>query len=378
MKNEELVMLPGPVSVDHRVLLAMATSMFNHRGPKFNKIFVEVKEKMKRVLNTSSEIYLITGSGTAGVEFAVSNLVAPGEKVVVCTNGYFADRLHDTFKAYGANVVEVKSPWGGGVDLEALKERVDGASIVALVFNETSTGVVNQVREVAQIARKAGALCFVDNVSGIGNAYEMDAWGIDVTVTATQKGLATPPGVSFAALSERAREKAYKTPKRSFYFNIELFDKAAGEHSTPATPAISIVNALNVSLDQILEEGLEAFVRRHSVNAEAFRRGIYALGLELFADRKLASNTVSAVKVGGKARDIANLMRDKHEVIVAAGLGKYRDDVLRVGHMGRVDTKDIVTTLSALELSLKELGLHRGKLGDGVRAALEYYSENGV
>lgn len=378
MKNEELVMLPGPVSVDHKVLLAMATSMFNHRGPKFNRLFVEVKDKLRRILGTSSEIYFITGSGTAGVEFAVSNLVAPGDKVVVCTNGYFAERMRDTFKAYGASVVEVASEWGRGVDLEGLKDQVDGAAIVAVVFNETSTGVVNQVREVAQIARRAGALCFVDNISGVGNPYEMDAWGIDVTVIATQKGLATPPGASFVALSERAREKAYKTPKRSVYFNIELFDKAAAEQSTPATPAISIINALNVSLDEILEEGVERFVRRHSVNAEAFRRGVFAMGLELFSDRSVASNTVSAIRIEGRARAVANTMRDRHEVVVAAGLGRYRDDVLRVGHMGRVDMKDIVTTLSALELSLKELGLLKRRLGSGVQAALEYYSENPI
>ncbi|PSN91819.1 hypothetical protein B9Q08_02195, partial [Candidatus Marsarchaeota G2 archaeon ECH_B_SAG-M15] len=140
MKNEELVMLPGPVNVDHRVLLSMATAMFNHRGPKFNKLFVDVKEKLRKVLNTAGEVYFITGSGTAGNEFAVSNLVAPGDKVVVCTNGYFADRLRDTFKVYGANVVEVKSEWGRGVDLETLKSSVDGAAIVAMVFNETSTG----------------------------------------------------------------------------------------------------------------------------------------------------------------------------------------------------------------------------------------------
>jgi len=378
MKNEELVMLPGPVNVDHRVLLSMATAMFNHRGPKFNKLFVDVKEKLRKVLNTAGEVYFITGSGTAGNEFAVSNLVAPGDKVVVCTNGYFADRLRDTFKVYGANVVEVKSEWGRGVDLETLKSSVDGAAIVAMVFNETSTGVLNQVREVARIARKAGSLCFVDNVSGIGNDYEMDPWGIDVTVTATQKGLATPPGAAFVAMSDKAREKAAKTPKRSFYFNIELFDKAAEDHSTPATPAISVIHALNTSLDQILEEGVEKFVVRHSVNAEAFRRGIAAMGLDLFPERGLASNTVSAIKIEGKARLVANTMRDRFEVIVSAGLGKYRDDVLRVGHMGRVDMKDIVTTLSALELSLKEVGVGKTRLGEGVSAALEYYSMNTI
>lgn len=378
MKNEELVMLPGPVNVDHRVLLAMATRMFNHRGPRFNRLFVEVKEKLRRVLGTSSEIYFITGSGSAGVEFAVSNLVAPGEKVVVCTNGYFADRMRDTFRACGAQVVEIPSEWGRGVDVEALKEHVDGASVVGVVFNETSTGVMNQVKEVAKVARRAGALCLVDNISGVGNPFEMDAWDIDVTVIATQKGLAVPPGASFVAMSERAREKAYRTPKRSYYFNIELFDKAAAEQSTPATPAISIVNALNASLDEILEEGVERFVRRHSVNAEAFRRGVCAIGLELFADRSVASNTVTAIRLEGKARSVVNVMRDKYEVVVAAGLGKYRDDMLRVGHMGRVDMKDIVTTLSALELSLKELGLLEGRLGSGVQAALEYYLENPV
>jgi aspartate aminotransferase-like enzyme len=376
MKDEELVMLPGPVNVDHRVLLSMATTMFNHRGPKFNKLFQDVKSKLRRVLNTSSEIYFITGSGTAGNEFAVSNLVSPNDKVVVCVNGYFADRLSDTFKAYGTSVVEVKSEWGKGIDLMALENAVEDATLVAAVFNETSTGVLNQIREVARITHKAGALCLVDNVSGIGNPYEMDPWGIDVTVTATQKGLATPPGASFVAMSDAAREKALKTPKRSYYFNIELYDKAAQDSSTPATPAISIVNALNTSLDQILEEGIEGFIRRHSVNAEAFRRGIEAMGLELFPEKQFASNTVSAIKLTGKARALVNTMRERYGVIVTAGLGKYREDVVRVGHMGRVDMKDIVTTLSAFELSLKELGLLKAPLGAGVNAALEFYANS--
>jgi aspartate aminotransferase-like enzyme len=373
MKGEELIMLPGPVGVSHEVLLAMATPTFNHRGPRFFRLYSDVKEKLRKILNTSAEIYFITGSGTAGNEFAVSNLVSPGEKVVVCTNGFFADRLRDAFRVYGADVVEVVSKWGKSVDLDELKKRVDGASIVAAVFNETSTGVVNQVKEISRVAHSAGALCLVDNISGIGNEYYMDPWGIDVTVVASQKGLATPPGVSFVAVSPAAKEKASKTPKRSLYFNMDLFDKSSAEFSTPATPSVNIVYAFNKALDLILEEGLERFVKRHYTNAEAFRRGISALGLELLADPKFASNTLSALVLKEKAKDVVKTMLEKYEVVVSTGLGAYKENLIRVGHMGRVDAKDIVTTLSALELSLRHNGLLKTKLGEGVAAAMEYY-----
>jgi aspartate aminotransferase-like enzyme len=376
MTTKELIMLPGPVNVDHNVLLAMGTAMFNHRGPKFFRLYAEVKEKLRKLLNTKGEVYFITGSGTAGNEFAAANLVSPHEKVVVCSNGFFAERLCDTYKLIGAQVVEVRSEWGKGINLSELKEKVEGASLVALVFNETSTGVLNQVRNVAEIAHKAGALCVVDNVSGIGNAYEMDPWGIDVTVIATQKGIAAPPGMAFVAFSEKAREKALKTPKRSLYFNLEWYEKSAKENSTPATPAISIVYALNKALDLIFDEGIEKFVKRHYLNAEALRRGVEALGLKLFAEKELASNTVTAIALDGKAKDVVKTMDEKFGVVVAPGMGAYRDNMIRIGHMGRVDEKDIISTLSALELSLKINGLLKRPLGSGVNAALEFYAQN--
>ncbi|MEM3671241.1 MAG: alanine--glyoxylate aminotransferase family protein [Thermoprotei archaeon] len=373
MKGQDLIMLPGPTNVTADVLAAMATPMFNHRGEKFASIYSRVSTKLKQVLRTQGELFFITGSGTAGNEFGVSNLTAPGEKVAVFTNGFFADRLRDTFKAYGTQVIEIPSEWGEGLDLSRFEQVVKECSVAAAVFNETSTGLVNQIKEMCSIAHSNGVLTLVDNVSGVGNEYNMDEWGVDVTVTASQKGLGAPPGMAMVAMSEEARTKARKTPKRSYYFNFELFEKAAKDNSTPATPAISVMCALDVALDNILKEGIDPFIRRHALNAEAFRIGAQALGLELFGNPKLASNTVTALKLAGKARAVAGTMLASYGIAVSAGLGKYREDVLRVGHMGAVDMKDIVSTLSALELSLKKHGVHSGKVGQGVCAALEHY-----
>ncbi len=375
MKGEELVMLPGPVGVSHETLLAMATSMFSHRGPKFAKLYSDVREKLRSLLNTNGEVYFITSSGTGGVEFSASNLAGPGEKVVVCTNGFFAERLRDSFLAVGADVTEVQSRWGEPVDLSELEKRAEGAAIVAAVFNETSTGVVNQAKKIADIAHSKGALCLMDNISGVGNEYYMDPWNIDVTVLATQKGLATPPGSSFVVMSPEAREKARKTKKRSYYFNFDLYEKQAADLATPATPAISILYALNHSLDQILSEGVEKFTARHHQNAEAFRLALGALGLNLFANKNYASDTISAIKMPGNARKVVETMSKRFEVVVSTGLGQFREDVIRVGHMGRVDMKDIVTTVGALEMSMKLNSIGSFKLGDGVSAAMSKYLE---
>ncbi|MCL5788371.1 MAG: alanine--glyoxylate aminotransferase family protein [Candidatus Marsarchaeota archaeon] len=374
MRGQDLVMLPGPVNVTHDVLSAMSTPMFNHRGEKFSVVYRSVKQKVRKVLRSSGEVYFVTGSGTAGNEFAVSNLVAPKEKVAVFTNGFFSDRLRDTFRAYGAEVIEIASQWGAGLDIERFEAVAGEVSLAAAVFNETSTGIVNQIRDMAKIASQHGLLTIVDNVSGVGNRYDMDGWGVDATVTASQKGLGAPPGMAIVVLSDRAREKAKKIPKRSYYFNFDLFEKYAQEDSTPATPAISVMCALDASLQNIMEEGVDNFEERHRVSASALRAGALRCGLELFGDPELASNTVTALKLPGKARAVVKTMLERYGVAVSAGLGKYREDVLRIGHMGSVDVKDIVATLSALELSLKELGIRADGLGEGVSSALQVYS----
>lgn len=365
-------MLPGPVEVDPEVLLASAAPVFNHRGPKFFDLYRRLKTKLQKLMYTNSDVYLITGSGTAGNEFAAGNLIEPGNKVVVCTNGYFGERLLDTYSALTDQAVAVRSQWGHEFDLSEVEKAAKNASVVAMVFNETSTGMLNNVQEVAKIAKNSGALLVVDNVSGVGNEFRMDEWGVDVTVTASQKGIAAPPGISFVYFSQSAKERAKKTKKRSVYFSFDLFEKYAEEFQTPATPAVTSLVAVDKALDVILDEGMEKFERRHFVNAEAFRKGVKATGLSLFPESERVSNTVSAVKIPTKAKQIANGMAKRFGVIVAAGLGEYKNDVLRVGHMGRVDPKDIIATLGALELSLYDAGVTK-KTGDAVSAALDFY-----
>jgi len=373
MTTRDLIMLPGPVEVDPEVLLASAAPVFNHRGPKFFDLYKMLRTKLQRLMYTNADVYFVTGSGTAGNEFAAGNLVGPKDKVVVCANGYFGERLYDTYSALTKQVVPVRSPWGHELDLNQIENAATDASVIAIVFNETSTGMINDVQKVAKVAKNVGALLVVDNVSGIGNEFRMDEWGIDVTVTASQKGIAAPPGVSFVYFSRGAKERAEMTEKNSVYFSFNLFEKYAEEFQTPATPAVTVLAAVNKALDIILDEGLEKFERRHFVNAEAFRKGVEAAGLSLFPERKYASNTVSAIKIPGKAKEIASGMAKRFGVIVAAGLGEYKNDILRVGHMGRVDPKDILATLGALELSLRDAGMAK-KSGDAVSAALDFYA----
>lgn len=375
MMGKELLMIPGPIQVSDDVLAEMSKPMFNHRGGKFERMFSDISSGLSRLLDAKSgRIFTLTCSGTGGNEAAIANLVAPGERVVCCVNGWFGERLRDTVKVYSDNFTEVPAQLGCAINPADLDAKIKDASVVTCVFNETSTGVVNPIMEIGRICRENGALLVVDNVSGIGNRFSMDKWNVDAVVTGTQKAMGAPPGMAFLAMGDHAWQKVLNTPRRSYYFDLVEYEKFLLKNQTPFTPSISVMMAVRKSLEMILAEGVDNFVLRHARNAEAVRQGVEALGLELFADRRVASNTVTATKAEGFADRLIKTMKEKYGVAIAGGQAQLKGRIFRIGHMGVTDHKDIIATMGALELALRDIG-RDAEPGRGVAAAEKVFSQ---
>ncbi len=374
MMGKELLMIPGPIQVSDDVLAEMSKPMFNHRGAKFESMFSDITNGVSKLLDTNGRVFTLTCSGTGGNEAAIANLVAPNDRVVCCVNGWFGARLKDTVKVYTDNFVEVTSELGRAINPADLEAKIKNAALVTCVFNETSTGVVNPIREIGKICSENGTLLVVDNVSGIGNRFSMDKWNVDAVVTATQKAMGAPPGMAFVAMGDHAWQKVLNTPRRTYYFDLVEYEKFLLKNQTPFTPSISVMMAVRKSLEKILAEGIDNFVERHAKCAEAVRCGVEALCLELFADRRVASNTVTAIKGEGFSDNILKTMKEKYGVTIAGGQAQLKGKIFRIGHMGVTDHKDILTAMGALELTLKDIG-RDVELGRGVAAAEKVFSQ---
>ena len=377
MKDKNLLMIPGPVQVDPAVLHKMQVEMFSHRSKEYETLQAEVCANLQKVLGAKGNVFVITGSGTAAIEFMVSNLVAPGEKIVCCVNGVFGKRLAECIKVFDEDMTVIESPAGSGIDLEGLRYAVSagGVKIVACVLNETSTGVFNQINEVGKIAKSAGAMLIVDDVSGVGNPFSMDEVGVDALATATQKAIGAPPGLAFAIFNEKAMNKARNTPHRNFYFNFETFEKFAKKNQTPYTPPISILLATKKSTELILAEGVDEFVKRHNKCARATRAAMKALGFSLFADPAVASNCVTSVACDFSV-ELVTKMKQDFKVQMANGQDELKGKIFRIGHMGPVDWKDLLLTVSAMEMALLELK-GEDKIGVGTAAFMrEWVKKN--
>src|ERR1700694_5907612 len=297
--------IPGPTPLPERVVRSMNRPMIDHRGPEFAAILSEITTGAKRVFKTSNDLLLLTSSGTGGLESAIANLVSPGDEVVAAVCGNFGERFAGLAAAYGADVVRLEFEWGqpgGADDLATVLERHPKAKVVLLTHNETSTGLTNPLRDLARVAHAAGRIVVVDGVSSISSiAIETDAWGIDVAVTGSQKGWMAPPGLSLVSVSDRAWAQQSKARSPRFYFDWKESKTWAEPGTTPFTPAIGVVFALQEGLRMIEEEGLDAVYERHERLARSTRAGLKALRFQLYAQVGYRSNTVtSAVPPAGR------------------------------------------------------------------------------
>jgi len=353
---------PGPTPVPPEVLAALAEPIVHHRGADFRPIYAECIARLKEICRTSSDALLFTASGTGAMESAVANLCSPGTRVVVVSAGAFGERWVEIAERYGCDVVPLRYAWGevpAAADLERLLTETDGVRAVFLTHSETSTGVVSDLHAFANATRPSGAHVVVDAVSSLGAVpLEMDAWGIDVVCSGSQKALMTPPGLAIAAVSDAVWNPEGRSSSPRYYFDWERTRKAQDVLDAPFTPAVSIVRALNVALGLLLDEGLDATFDRHVRLGRACRAGLKAMGLELFSPDDDSSAVVTAGKTpaGIDAAELVALLRERTGVQLAGGHGPLKPTVFRIGHIGYYDVFDLVTALSAVELGLVELG----------------------
>jgi aspartate aminotransferase-like enzyme len=355
--------IPGPTPLPERVVRSMSRPMIDHRGSEFAAILAEITAGAKRVFKTSSDLLVLTCSGTGGLESAIANLVSPGDEVVAALCGNFGERFAALAAAYGADVVRLEFEWGQPVDADDLAlvlEKHPQAKVVLLTHNETSTGLTNPLRELARVARDAGRIVVVDGVSSISSiAIETDAWGVDVAVSGSQKGWMAPPGLALVSVSERAWAQQAKARAPRYYFDWKEIKTWAAQGMTPFTPAVSVVYGLQEGLHMIEEEGLDAVYERHARLARGMQAGLQALGFQLFAQDGYRSNTVtSAVPPPGlHVAALRKLLEEKYGVVIAGGQAKMTGKMVRVGHLGAIAEGDVVQVLWAIEQALEELDI---------------------
>lgn len=356
--------IPGPIPVPNNILEAMATPMINHRGLEFADLLKKVTAGLKQVFQTENDLYILTASGTGAMEASIVNTLSPGDNVLSASVGVFGDRFGDIASIYGAQVETIKSPAGKGIEPNTIRESLKKnpkIKAVLVVHNETSTGVTNPLPEIAKIVKNEfNKILLVDGISSVGSIpLKTDLLGCDVVATASQKGWMLPPGLAFLSFSQNAWEahKISKMPK--FYFDIANYEKYLKIKQPPFTPALSIMFSLDIALTQILDEGIENVFKRHFNIAEATRNGIENIGLELFADKNVTSNTVTSVKipdnVDGKL--LLSTMREKHNIILAGGQQELSGKIFRIGHLGLCTYEEINDVIEALKKSLPECKL---------------------
>jgi aspartate aminotransferase-like enzyme len=350
--------IPGPTPCPPQALEAMGRQMINHRGGEFVKTLNSVTGKLKQAFQTKGDVFVLTASGTGGMEAAVVNILSPGDKVLSLTNGFFGDRLSEIAEEYGAEVIRLNFEWGKPVDPRAVEKalKVDGnIKAVLVTHNETSTGVTNNLKEISAVVKGSDKLLLVDAVSSLGCInLPTDDWHCDVVVTASQKGWMVPPGLAMVSVSEKAWQAHAKAKMPRYYWDFSKAKDFLQKGQTPWTPAVSVLFALDVTLDLMLSEGLDNIFARHARVAQMARNGVKSLGLSLFPDEKYASNTVTAVNAADKidVPKLTQMLQKEYEVILAGGQEKLSGKIFRIGHLGLVYEDDIKSVLEALSKTL--------------------------
>ncbi len=355
--------VPGPTPCPEEVLQASAKPMVNHRGPEFQELIYRVTDELKSLFVTKNDLYVLTASGTGAMEAAIVNTMSPGDKVLAISVGIFGDRFIQIVKAYGAEVQEVRAPLGKAVDPEDVRKALQAdpsIKTVIITHNETSTGVTNDLASVSQVVKgEFDKLLLVDAISSIGSIpCPVDAWNLDVVASASQKGWMTPPGLAMVSVSERAWDAWAEAKMPRFYFDFAAARRYLERGQTPWTPAVSVFYAIDAALDLLVKEGMENVFARHSQIAQMCRNGVKGLGLELFPDEAVASDTVTAIKVpeGVEASALLGLMRTEYDVVLAGGQVSLEGKIFRIGHLGYCPTEDMQAVLDALKEALPRVG----------------------
>ena len=354
--------IPGPTPLPDEILKVMSRQMINHRGAEFGQIMNDATANLKQLFQTKNDIFLLTCSGTGGLEAAVVNMLSPGDRVLSVSIGVFGDRFGAIAEQYGAEVTPLKFEWGTAADVDAIRKALQSDSKIKAVLvthNETSTGVTNDLKSISSVVKEFDKLLLVDAISSLGSIdLPIDEWHCDVTVTGSQKGWMAPPGLAMVAVGQEAWQAHAKAKMPRFYWD---FTRARGyleKGQTPWTPAITTIFALAAALEMMLDEGLPNIVARHAYLAQMTRDGIKSLGLPLFAQESHASNTVTSVAAAGglDTKKLNTIMREEHGIVLGGGQQKLDGRIFRIGHLGWVTEDEIEEVITTLRVVLPQAG----------------------
>jgi aspartate aminotransferase-like enzyme len=358
---QQQLRIPGPAPLPERVIRAASRPMIDHRGPEFAALLGDVTRGVKRVFGTENDLLVLSSSGSGGLESAVANLTSPGDRVVCGVTGNFGERFAGMAAAYGCQLVRLEAEWGEPLDPDDLDQVLEDnpeARLVLLTHNETSTSVTNPIADLVRVVRERGRLAVVDGVSSISSMpIEVDRIGLDVAVSASQKGWMAPPGIAMVSVSPRAWEMAAEARSPRYYFDWRFAKEQAEGGSTPWTPTISVLYALQEGIRMMEEEGLANVYARHRRLADATAAGLRALGFTLFAAEGYRSPTVTGAvpPPGLEVGALRRVLRERYGVVIAGGQGKMAGRMVRVGHLGCVSDGDVVQVLWAMERALEDL-----------------------
>lgn len=348
--------IPGPTSLPPSVREAGARQMINHRGPEFRELLGRLQAGMKPYFGTTGDIAILSCAGTGGLEAAVVNTLSPGDRVLAVSIGAFGDRFAKIAEAYGADVDRVSAEWGWAAAPDEVRERLAGGGefkAVLLTHNETSTGVMNPIPELAAAIRETApeALILVDTVSSLGAVpFDMDSWGIDVVATASQKAWMAAPGLAMVAASPRAWAAMEAARMPRFYLDLRRHIDAMATGETPWTPSIAVAFQVDEGIRLMNEEGQAGVFARHVACASAAQAGLQGLGFQLFADETHRSRTVTAAWIpDGLDWKAFNAELKRRDLVVAGGQGKLTGRIFRLGHLGSVTVDEIVEAIATIE-----------------------------
>lgn len=379
MIKKYYLLSPGPTPVPENVLSAAAEPIIHHRTPEFSKIFLEVTEGIKFVFGTKQDAFILTSSGTGAMEAAVVNTMSPGDKVITINAGKFGERWGNICKAYGVLYKEIVLEWGQDYTKEQLEAELKAnpeAKAVFATLSETSSGQVFDIRGFGEAVAQTNAILVVDGISGAGaTPCPMDDWNVDIMVSGSQKSFMVPPGLAYIAFSKKAWKLVESAKCPRFYFDAKKASKNLEKQTTPWTPGVSLVIQQKKSLDIIKAMGLEKLFAHHRVLGEATRAGVKALGLELLAQKP--GNILTAIKTpsGIDGSKLVKTMQSKYMAYIAGAQDPNKGKFFRIAHLGYMGGFDIITALTALEMTLSDFG-HTFEPGSSVRAAEPILREN--
>jgi serine---pyruvate transaminase len=372
MIKKKYLLSPGPTPIPEMVLSAAAQPLIHHRTPEFSKIFMEVVQGLQYVFQTKQDVFVLTSSGTGAMEAAVVNTLSPGDEVLVINGGKFGNRWACLCREYGLKTKDIKIRWGKDYPKNKLRADLSNSPHIKAVFStlsETSTGAVYDIKGYGEVLKDKEILFVVDGISGLGAApCPMDEWNIDVLIAGSQKVFMVPPGLSYIAFSQKAWGFVEESSLPKFYFDAKSAKQSLEKKTTPYSPGISLIVQQQKALEIIRDIGLNDLIEHHILLGRATRAGIKALGLELLAENP--GNILTAVNIpeGIDGLKLIEIMHNRYGVYIAGSQAPHKGEFFRISHLGYMSRFDIIIALSALEMTLSELG-YGFELGESIRAA---------